>query len=78
MLGSWFAVLSPQVSKPEEEWQRFEEGVSLAIAKTVGVQGPMRRNRLGLSLNTFALVTAKCAAHLARLSYATLATRVAF
>jgi hypothetical protein len=25
------------VSEPEEEWQRFEEGVSLATAKTIGV-----------------------------------------
>ncbi len=33
-------MLSPQVLEPEEEWQRFEEGVSLATAKTVGVQGP--------------------------------------
>jgi hypothetical protein len=71
-------VLSRQVSKPEEEWQRFEEGVSLAVAKTVGVQGPARRNRLGLSSDTLALVATKRAAHLARLSCATLATRVAF
>ncbi len=63
-------MLSPQVSEPEEEWQRFEEGVSLATAKTVGVQGLVRRNRLGLSSDTLALVAAKCAAHLAWLSYA--------
>jgi hypothetical protein len=78
VLGSRFDVLSPQVSKPKEEWQRFEEGVSLAIAKTVGVQGPTRQNRLGLSSDTLALVVTKCAAHLAQLSCATLATRVAF
>ncbi len=39
VLGSRFVVLYPQVSEPEEEWQRFEEGVSLAATKTVGVQG---------------------------------------
>jgi hypothetical protein len=52
--------------------------VSLAAAKTVGVQGLVRQNRLGLSSNTLALIAAKRAAHLARLSCATLATRVAF
>ncbi len=78
MLGSRFAVLSPQVSEPEEEWQRFEEGVSLAAAKTIGVQGPARQNRLGLSSDTLAFVAAKRAAHLAQLSCATLVTRVAF
>jgi len=76
--GSRFAVLSPQVSEPEEEWQRFEEGVSLAATKTVGVQGSARRNRLGLSSDTLALVATKRAAHLARFSCATLAARVAF
>jgi hypothetical protein len=78
ILGSRFAVLSPQVSEPEEEWQSFEEGVSLAVAKTVGVQRPTRRNRLGLSSDTLALVETKRAAHLARLSCVTLAARVAF
>jgi len=52
--------------------------VSLVAAKTVGVQGSARWNRLGLSSNTLALVATKRAAHLARLSYATLAMRVAF
>jgi hypothetical protein len=52
--------------------------VSLAAAKTVGVQGSARRNRFGLSSDTLALVAAKRAAHLARLSCATLAARVAF
>jgi hypothetical protein len=70
VLDSRFAMLSPQVLDPEEEWQCFEEGVSLAVAKTVGVQGPAWRNRLGLSSDTFALVAAKLAAHLAQLSCA--------
>jgi len=38
----------------------------------------VRQNRLGLSSNMFALVAAKRASHLARLSCRTLATRVAF
>ncbi len=78
VLGSRFAMFSPQVSELEEEWQRFEEGVSLAAAKTVGVQGPTRRNRLGLSSDTLALVATKRATHLARLSCATLVTRIIF
>ncbi len=52
--------------------------MSLAAAKTVGVQGPAWRNRLGLSSDTLALVATKHAVHLARLSCATLAVRVAF
>lgn len=56
VLGSWFAVLSPQVSKSKEEWQRFKEGVSLAAAKTIRVEGPARRNMLGLSSDTLTLV----------------------
>jgi len=78
VLGSQFVVFSPQVSKPKEQWQRFEEGVSLAVAKTVGVQGPVQWNRLGLSSDTLVLVATKHAAHLARLSCATLAEQVAF
>jgi len=78
VLGSRFAMLSPQVSEPKEEWQRFEEGVSLAAAKTVGVQGSTWRNRLGLSSDTLALVAAKRAAHLARLSCVTLVARIVF
>jgi hypothetical protein len=78
VLGSRFAMFSPQVSELEEEWQRFEEGVSLAAAKTVGVQGPTRRNRLGLSSDTLALVATKRATHLARLSCATLVARIIF
>ncbi len=66
------------MSKPKEEWQLFEEGVSVIAAKTVGVQGPTWRNRLMLFSDTLALVTAKHATHLAQLSCATLATQVAF
>ncbi len=64
MLGSRFVVLSPQVSELEEEWQRFEEGLSLAIAKTVGVQGPAQQNKLELSSDTLVLVAAKRVVHL--------------
>ncbi len=67
-----------RVTEPEEEWQCFEEGLSLAATKTVGVQGPARRNRLGLSSDTLVLIAAKRAAHLAQLSYATLVARIVF
>ncbi|CAM6020530.1 unnamed protein product [Sphagnum balticum] len=43
--------------------------MSAVAAKTVGMQGPVRGNCLGLSLSTFELVVAKRATHLARLSH---------
>ncbi|CAM6044969.1 unnamed protein product [Sphagnum compactum] len=45
------------------------DNVFVAAAKTVGTQGPVRRNRLGLTLGMLELVAAKRAAHLVWLSH---------
>ncbi len=67
-VGNRFVVLPSWASDPKEELGHFLTVVSAAAAKTVGTQGLVRQNHLGLSPGTLELVTAKRATHLARFS----------
>jgi hypothetical protein len=67
-VGNHFAVQPSRASNPKKEWGHFVTVVSVIVAKTVGTQGQMQRNRLGLSPGMFELVAAKRAAHLTQLS----------
>ncbi|CAM6043421.1 unnamed protein product [Sphagnum compactum] len=62
-----FSALNPEVSDPEDEWQKWVHNVSAATLEKVGVRKMRRRHKLGLSPATFKLITAKKATHLAKL-----------
>jgi len=58
-MGNHFVILPSWVSNLKEEWGCFVTTVFTAAAKTVGMQGPVRWNWLGLSRSVLELVTAK-------------------
>ncbi len=67
-VGNRFTVLPSRAFDPQKEWGRFVTVVSAVVAKTVGMQGLVWQNHLGLSPGTLELVATKQAAHLVWLS----------
>jgi hypothetical protein len=59
--------LNPKVLNPEDEWQKWVHSISIVALEKVGVRKMRRWHKLSLAPATFKLITAKKAAHLARL-----------
>ncbi len=66
-MSNLFSAFNPKVLDLADEWQKWVPNISATALEKVGVSKMQRRHKLGLSPATFKLITAKKAAHLARL-----------